>query len=193
MPTDPDFQELLQDARRGDDAAWRRLYEAHSNALLGYLRAQRAPAPEDLLAETWLQVVRDLHRFHGEDSGFRPWLLTIAHNRLLDARRSASRRPVEVDAEPERDGGAVEPATAQLEAEQELARLLEGIPERQRSVLYLRFVLDMPQREVAQVMGVSTPALKMLQTRAVRSLERRMAELADASSDDALRFRRPRR
>lgn len=173
------FQAVLAAARRGDDQAWRTLYEQHARAVLGYLRAQRAPSPEDLLGDTWLQVVRDLHRFSGSEGGFRSWLLTIAHNRLLDSRRAASRRPVETggEADPQERAPGGEDAGSRLEAEQQLGELLDGIPERQRSVLYLRFVLDMSQREVARVLGVSTPAMKMLQARAIRSLERRMQEL----------------
>jgi RNA polymerase sigma factor (sigma-70 family) len=179
MPTtNHDFQATVRSARGGDDGAWRELYLRHSSPVLGYLRSQRAPSPEDLLGEVWLQAVRDLHRFSGDERGFRAWLLSIAHHRLLDARRTISRRPVELGGEPE-DAIVDEQAIpdAQLLAEEELSALLEGLPERQRSLLYLRFVLDMPQAEVAGVMGMSTPAVKMLQGRALRALEKRVREL----------------
>ncbi len=176
--TRPDFEEILRAARGGDDAAWRELYLRSSSPVLGYLRAQRAPSPEDLLGEVWLQAVRDLDRFEGDERGFRAWLLSIAHHRLLDARRSISRRPVETGEEPVEsalvDAGDVD---RQLLAEQELVELLDGLHERQRSLLYLRFVLDLPQAEVARVLGMSTPAVKMLQGRALRALEKRVREL----------------
>jgi RNA polymerase sigma-70 factor (ECF subfamily) len=183
-PSSPDFDATMHAARRGDDAAWRSLYLAHASPVLGYLRAQRAPDPEDLLGEVWLQAVRDLGRFSGDEAGFRSWLLTIAHHRLLDLRRSRSRRPAEVGAL----AGGAEPEAVdaipgqQLEAEQELGALLDGLPERQRSCLYLRYVLDLPQRDVARILGVSTPAMKMLQTRATRALERRVRELDAAGA-----------
>jgi RNA polymerase sigma-70 factor (ECF subfamily) len=179
----PDFDATLHAARRGDDAAWRSLYVAHASPVLGYLRAQRAPDPEDLLGEVWLQAVRDLEKFSGDDAGFRSWLLTIAHHRLLDLRRARGRRPVEVGTEP----AGVEPEARdalpgeQMEAEQELGALLDGLPERQRSCLYLRYVLDLPQRDVARILGVSTPAMKMLQARATRALEQRVRELDAAT------------
>lgn len=181
------FASTISAARSGDQQAWRSLYDRHASPVLGYLRAQRAPSPEDLLGEVWLQAVRDLPRFAGDEAGFRAWLLTIAHNRLLDARRAAARRPAELSGAELVDGaGGIEEAAAdRVEAEHELARLLEGMPERHRSVLYLRFVLDMPQRDVAHVLGVSTPAMKMLQARAVRSLEKRVAELEAAGEPPA--------
>ncbi len=176
--SDLEFREILRSARAGDDRAWRDLYLQHASPVLGYLRSQRSPSPEDLLGEVWLQAVRDLHRFDGDERGFRAWLLSIAHHRLLDARRSIARRPVELGTEPGDtivDERAV--PDAQLLAEQELSELLGGLPERQRSLLYLRFVLDMPQAEVAKVMGMSTPAVKMLQGRSLRALEKRVQEL----------------
>jgi RNA polymerase sigma factor (sigma-70 family) len=191
--TDDRFEALLAAARRGDDDAWRELYLAHAPAVLGYLRSQRAPMPEDLLGEVWLQAVRDLDRFDGTNAGLRSWLLAIAHHRLLDARRSAARRPIEVDSGAAAE--AVGPVTVheQVVAERELLQLLDGLPDSHRELLYLRYVLDLSQQDVARVMGVSTPAAKMLQSRALRSLRRRVAELGqqaaagpiDGSVDDA--------
>lgn len=183
------FQQVLDAARRGDRDAWAELYHAHASPVLGYLRAQRAPSPEDLLGEVWVQAVRDLSRFSGEEWGFRAWLLTIAHHRLLDARRAAARRPAEVGGEDllEAAGAEGEDASSRLEAEQQLLRLLDGIPERQRSALYMRFVLDMSQRDVAGALGISTPAMKMLQARATRSLEQRIEQLR-AEGDDVARY-----
>lgn len=190
---DHEFSEVLAAARRGDDAAWQLLYVAHSSSVLGFLRAQRAPDPEDLLGETWLHAVRDVERFDGDQPGWRSWLLTIAYHRLLDLRRARGRRPVEVDAAAAPEAAVDEPdAQVQLEAEDDLHELLGGLAERQRTLLYLRFVLDLPQREVAHVMGMSTPAVKMLQSRALRALERRVAEL-DAAAGRSLPSDRTRR
>lgn len=182
---DHDFAAVLAAARRGDDRAWGRLYAAHAGAVLGFLRAQRAPDPEDLLGETWLHAVRDVERFDGDQAGWRSWLLTIAYHRLLDLRRARGRRPLEVGLSAAPDSPADElDAQRRLEAEDELDDLLEGLPQRQRTLLYLRYVLDLSQREVAGIMGMSTPATKMLQSRSLKALERRVAELGhhDGSS-----------
>src|SRR4029079_9625218 len=87
-----DFAAVLRGARSGDDWAWRALYAEFAPALLGYLRARRADHPDDLLGEVMLQIVRDLPGFDGDKSDFRAWAFTIAHHRLLDERRLATRR-----------------------------------------------------------------------------------------------------
>jgi RNA polymerase sigma-70 factor (ECF subfamily) len=179
-----DFASNLAAARTGAEAAWEWLYRRCSPSVLGYLRAQRAPHPEDLLGEVWLQAVRDLPSFRGDEGGFRGWLLRIAHHRLLDARRAASRRPISNGGELPDIADTTDPfdAVDGGDTAQQIADLLDGLPDAQRSVLYLRFVLDLDQKSVADVLGISTPAVKMLQLRATRALARRLDALP--SDDD---------
>lgn len=44
----PDFESVLEAARAGDHEALGRIYRAFAPAVLGYLRGQGAPDPEDL-------------------------------------------------------------------------------------------------------------------------------------------------
>ena len=94
------FSDLLAAARAGDEHAWERDLRGLAPIVLGYLRANGAPDPEDVLGETFLQVARDISRFEGDESSFRSWVFTIAHHRLIDARRYSARRPIELAAEP---------------------------------------------------------------------------------------------
>ena len=48
---------------------------------------------EDLASETWLQVVRGLKAFRGDEAGFRSWLFTIARHKAHDWHRQQGRRP----------------------------------------------------------------------------------------------------
>ena len=71
------FTSLLEAAREGR-AAWQELYDGLAPVVLGYLRANVAPDPEDVLSEVFLQVARDVTRFEGDERGFRSWVFTIA-------------------------------------------------------------------------------------------------------------------
>ena len=93
------FDGVLAGARARAEWAWAELYRDVAPSLLAYLRAQKAPDPEDLAGEVFLQLVRDLDSFQGGEREFRSWLFTVAHNRLLDERRRATRRPVEAAGE----------------------------------------------------------------------------------------------
>jgi DNA-directed RNA polymerase specialized sigma24 family protein len=70
------------------------LYRRLAPPVLGYLRSQGVADADDLLGEIFLQVVRDLSRFRGDDAALRRWVFTIAHHRIVDTRRRAGGRPV---------------------------------------------------------------------------------------------------
>jgi RNA polymerase sigma factor (sigma-70 family) len=171
------FSGLLADARAGDERAWEEIFAELSPAILGYLRASGAPDPEDVLGETFLQLARDIHKFEGREAGFRAWVFTIAHHRLIDARRHAARRPVELTAEPPEPGDraddAAEEALARIGTER-VHELLAALSDDQRAVLLLRFVGDMSVEDVARAIGKRPGAVKALQRRGLAAIKRRL-------------------
>ena len=172
------FTSLLESARQGSEAAWQELYDGIAPVVLGYLRANGAPDPEDVLSEVFLQVARDVATFHGEEKGFRSWVFTIAHHRLIDARRHAARRPVELAAEPPEPGDraddAADEALARIGTE-EVKRVLEAISEEQRAVLLLRVIGDLSIEDVAKAVGKRPGAVKALQRRGLAAVKRELA------------------
>ena len=175
------FSGLLADARAGDERAWEEIFAELSPAVLGYLRASGAPDPDDVLGETFLQVARDIHKFEGREAGFRAWVFAIAHHRLIDARRHAARRPVELSAEPpeprERADDAAEAALARIGTER-VHEILATLSEDQRAVLLLRFVGDMSVEDVARAIGKRPGAVKALQRRGLAAVKRRLGRKA---------------
>ena len=169
------FTSRLTAARAGDERAWGEIFDGLAPVVLGYLRANSAPDPEDVLSETFLQVARDIARFEGEEDGFRSWVFTIAHHRLIDARRHSTRRPVELSAEPPeppvRADDAAEEALARIGTE-EVRRILAALSEDQRVVLTLRFVADMSIEDVAKAVGKRPGAVKALQRRGLAAVKR---------------------
>lgn len=172
------FTDRLEAARAGDQGAWEEIFYGVAPVVLGYLRANGAPDPEDVLGETFLQVARDISKFDGDESGFRSWVFTIAHHRLIDARRYAARRPVELSAEPpeppERMDDAAEEALARIGTER-VERILAGLSEDQRAVLLLRFVGDMSIEDIAKAVGKRQGAVKALQRRGLAAVRRQLA------------------
>jgi len=71
----------LAAARRGEDAGFLVLYRAIQPRLLRYLRVRGGDSADDVAAEAWLQVVRDLATFRGDADDFRAWVFTVARHR----------------------------------------------------------------------------------------------------------------
>ena len=146
------------------------IYRRLAPAVLGYLRSQGVADAEDLLGEIFVQVVRDLSRFRGDDADLRRWVFTIAHHRIVDSRRRARRRPA-LAGDPVPDKAA--PA-APDSFDPELLRALDRLTVDQREVLTLRFVADLPIGTVATMTGRTPNAVKALQHRALESLAREL-------------------
>jgi RNA polymerase sigma factor (sigma-70 family) len=171
------FTSLLEAAREGSEAAWQELYNGLAPVVLGYLRANSAPDPEDVLSEVFLQVARDIARFEGEEPGFRSWVFTIAHHRLIDARRHAARRPVELSPEPPEPVGRADDAADEALAKigtQEVQRVLSLLSDDQRSVLLLRVIGDLSIEDVAKAVGKRPGAVKALQRRGLAAVKREL-------------------
>lgn len=151
------------------------VYRTLAPAVLGYLRSQRASDPEDLLGDVFVQVVRDLPRFRGDDDALRRWVFTIAHHRLVDARRRSGRRPA-LDDGPLPELRSAPPADL---LDPDLVRALCELTAEQREVVALRFVADLSIDAVATLTGRSKGAVKALQHRALAALAE---HLGDAGS-----------
>jgi RNA polymerase sigma-70 factor (ECF subfamily) len=142
------------------------VYRDFAPAVLGYLRAQQVPDPEDVLGEVFLQVARDLHRVRGDEEAVRRWVFSVARHRVIDSARRRARRPrVATDAVPDLPARADgEPFDAVLVA------ALQRLTPDQREVIVLRFVADLSLEAVAGVTHRRVGAVKALQHRALAEL-----------------------
>jgi RNA polymerase sigma-70 factor (ECF subfamily) len=188
------FQEVLAGARVGDVAAWRVLLDDLGGPLLGFARGRGVEDPEDVLGETLLHVARGLEGFAGDEDGFRAWVFTIAHRRVVDAQRRRQRRPstplpVEelvplaeaLDAGEDMLAAVVE----RLDASRQLDALLAHLTDEQREVLVLRYVVDLDATTVGTLTGRSTNAVAALTRRALLRLEEVIDGAVAARAQDA--------
>ena len=170
------FEPVLAAARTGEGWAAERLWRSLAPAVAGYLRAQGSPEPDDLTSEVFLGVFRTIGSFSGDEAGFRSWVFTIAHRRLVDERRRARRRPPPSALTPAgidrpSDRSAEHEALRRLGTER-VRDLCERLAPDQRDVLLLRLVGGLTVEEVARSLGKSQGAVKALQRRALGALRR---------------------
>jgi RNA polymerase sigma-70 factor, ECF subfamily len=174
---DEDFRSVLVAARRGAPWAVAELWRDLHPALLRYLRvAAPADAAEDLASDVWLELAGGLHRFRGDARALRGWAFTVARHRAIDARRAEKRRsPALWDGEPTAAAPGPERALETREALAEALAHLRSLPPDQAEVLLLRVVGELDVAEAARIVGKRPGAVRVLQHRALRGLERRLA------------------
>jgi RNA polymerase sigma-70 factor (ECF subfamily) len=182
--TDQDRPDLdLPDLGGGADEADRAfsvLWRDANPALLRYLRVVAPEAAEDIAADTWVQVVRGLAAFHGDEAAWRAWLFTIARHRTIDEGRRRSRRPVvSVPELPDvAEPGTPDPADLVLEklSTQAAVALIATLPRFQAEVILLRVVAGLDTPAVARLVGRSPGAVRVAAHRGLRRLAATLAE-----------------
>jgi RNA polymerase sigma-70 factor (ECF subfamily) len=171
---------LVERGQHGDREALEELYLLHFDRIYSYLHmsvGNRHDA-EDLTTQTFLKMLESITRFRWQAAPFSAWLFRIAHNLAMDHFRATRRwQPEEDVPEP---AGETEPS-AELQAFQAIGRqsmleLIEGLSQEQRQVLTLKFVFNLPNADVATILGKTEGAVKSLQHRALVSLQKQLAK-----------------
>jgi RNA polymerase sigma factor (sigma-70 family) len=111
---------------------------------------------DDCFQETWIAALRAYPKLRRKDN-LRAWLFRIAQNKAIDLHRSRSRRPVAVEAVPERVSTPVEPSA---NGEPELWAAVRELPAKQRTAVVCRSVLGMPYPELAELLESSEDAAR---------------------------------
>jgi RNA polymerase sigma-70 factor (ECF subfamily) len=168
------FEQTLAAARSGDEQAFAALWRALHPALLRYLRVIAPKIADDVASETWLQVVRALARFSGDEASFKSWLFTIARNKVTDTVRQAARRPIEISDDGDTSAPAAPDDTAaavieRIDTEAALA-LIAQLPADQAEVVMLRVVAGLDVADVARVVRKSPGSVRVTSHRALRRL-----------------------
>ena len=170
-----EFADVLAAAQNGSEEAFAILWRDGNPALLRYLHVVAREYAEDVAAETWVQVVRGLPRFTGDEKSWRAWLFTTARRRLLDQARLRKRHPAEsLDdiraAEVPRSPDAEQVAMENLATESAMS-MLTCLPDQQAEVILLRVVAGLDTDVVADMLGKSPGAVRVLAHRGLKKLQ----------------------
>ncbi len=183
MATGGHFDEVLVAAQANAGWAFERLYASLAPAVSAYVRMQCGRDAEDITSEVFLSAFTRIGAFGGDEASFRRWVFTIAHHRVVDARRAQARRP-SLAHEPASAFEAVEGSRTARSAEDvaiegmgadRVRTLLAGLSPEQRDVIALRVIADLPVEQVAQLLGKRPGAIRALQHRAIAALRRELA------------------
>ncbi len=164
---------MLARTRSGDEAAFLGLWRSLQPPLLRYLRVLGCDDPDDVASETWLQVVRDLHRFDGDDEDFRRWVFTVGRHRAIDAARARMRRrvsPVADGLDSLADGQTVEDQVLDGMSVRKAIAMLAGLSQDQAEAVALRVIAGLDTPAVASILGKSPGAVRVALHRGLRAL-----------------------
>lgn len=172
--TDQEDQ-LIARASRGDREAFGCLYEKHSVRVFrhAYFLTGNVTLAEDLTAQTFLKALEAMPRFENRGIPYIAWLLRITVNLAINHKKALknghhSQLPETIE---DHDTLGSPEASCTLKSEGEHVWLkVRTLPMEQRQVIVMRFLDDLPYATVAEVLGKSVGAVRVIQFRALANL-----------------------
>ncbi len=159
-------QALLEMYQQGNREAVSQLLERHARRVRDYVRmlVKDNDVADDLTQEVLIKVVKVLDEGRYTDKGrFQPWLLRVAHNRVLDYFRAQK----QVKTVSESSAGfdilgsknfaepSIEDRLVSEQQAEEVRQLIELLPAEQREVVKMRYYEGLSFKEIAEHTGVS--------------------------------------
>ena len=157
-------------------AAVAALYQHHAVGLirLAYLMLGDRAGAEDAVQDAFCGLYRHWDRLADQDRA-----LAYVRSSVLNGCRSALRRRTtgrRLLTAYQPPTASAEAAVLGLEERQEVMRAVRRLPERQREALVLRFYLDLPEREIARLMGLRPSSVRSATARALKALGHALGE-----------------
>lgn len=175
-------------AQDGDEAAFAVAYRFVQPGLLGYLRGLVGDDAEDVAADAWLEIARDLRRFKGDGAGFRGWTATIARHRALDHLRRQKVRPrptaLEQDVLDLPGPHSTHDQALETLSTWSALNLVAGLPRDQAEAVLLRVVVGLDGPSAARVLGKRPGAVRTATYRGLKRLARQLG--TDGVTDDGV-------
>lgn len=167
--------ELVVRLKAYDDEAIRQVYRLYADAIYRYALYQcgNPTLAEDVAGEVFVRMMESIGTYSYRGSPISAWLYRIARNLVIDHQRRNNRLKPLDGADEVRlvSENPVDLAERQI-SWAELQGMLSELTDEQRQVIMLRFVENLDNSEVAQIIGKTEGSVKALQHRALRSLRR---------------------
>jgi RNA polymerase sigma-70 factor (ECF subfamily) len=142
-----------------------------------YARVGQTHLAEDLAADVFERAYRNLGTLRSDDA-FSTWLFTIARNVIISSGRKRGRETV-VDPDVIRD---LSPSEASVETQilrneelKDLSAVVRTFPQREQDIISLKFDAELPNAQIAEIMGISEPNVRVILFRTLRKLRDIMA------------------
>ncbi|HTJ34117.1 MAG TPA: RNA polymerase sigma factor ShbA [Dactylosporangium sp.] len=172
--------DLVHSAVHGDPDATAALLAALRPGLVRYCRAKLGriggayTTADDVSQDVCLALLRALPRYRDQGRPFTAFVYAIAAHKVADAQRAAARSagtaPVDgLDERPDSSPGPEQQAVS-TDLARRLSGLLARLPEQQREIVVLRVAAGLSAEEVGEIVGMSAPAVRVAQSRALARL-----------------------
>lgn len=176
-------ERTLIELAKHDREAFGQLYEMYVDRIYNYVyyRTGNSQEAEDLTARVFFRALKHISRYEDRGAPFSAWLYRIARNLLANwYRDNDKRKMIPLDSISRKH--LSETPELDTERDQEREALLAAIrrmPAARQELLILKYVEQMPNAEIGQIMGRSEGAVKSLYHRTLLSLRDEMSSTGE--------------
>ena len=166
---------LVERAKLGDKQAFARLYEKYLDAIYRYIYfkvGQDQMEAEDQTQKVFMKSWEQLATFDSRGGTFQAWIYRIAHNLVVDFYRSQKNTINSVELELIPDEKNLEAEVLNRFEVDAVKQALIHLSADQREVISLKYIEDLTNKEICQIMHKKPDAVRALQSRAVRQLQK---------------------
>ena len=196
MEPDEELQSLTDRLAAGDAAAMSRYVEMQQGKLLAFIERRMGAAlrrkvePDDVWQEVAIEAVRGAESMDLSQRDPFSWLCQLSERRIIDAHRRffssqkrAADREVSINApvRGEESSDLINLLVASMttasqrfarsQREKALMEAIDELPDVQREALRLRYLEGLPSKEVAEQLGKTDGAVRVMLTRAMNKLQ----------------------
>lgn len=180
---------VLSRAAIGDKEAFGVLYERYVTRIYNYIyyRTGNVHDAEDLTERVFLRALKHISNYQDRGIPFSAWLYRIAHNLVANWHRDNSRKKIlQLEERTTKSSPSVHPEheIIHLEERSALLELIRTLPAERQQLLILKFVEQLSNAEIGQIMGRSEGAIKSLYHRTLLALRDELKETRGVSQID---------
>ena len=175
-PDDDEVEVLVARAQACDDLAFAELYILLFDRVYRYLcvAVKNDHDAQEIAQDVFAKLLVALPSYDAEQGRFRVWLFSIVRRMALDHLRKTTRAGATDPTSMARYGWTVSDGISSLrerfDPTDDIASVVDALPEAQRRVVVLRFAFDLTPTEIGEVVGASADAVRHTQQRALRAI-----------------------
>jgi len=170
-----EIEKIVEAAKQGDAKAFESIYQLFSDSIYRYLyyMVGEKETAYDLTSQTFLKAYENIKSYRFKGYSFSAWLYKIAHNVAVDNFRSLKARPQEVSSDKTQEVVKIAEQSFEEKVVDRMAieNALSKLTEKQRQVMILKYIEQLNNPRIAEILGKTTSAVKALERRALNELK----------------------
>jgi RNA polymerase sigma-70 factor, ECF subfamily len=167
---------VIKKCQNGDLACFGFLYDLYIDKIYKfvYYKTHQKENAEDITSRIFMKALENISSFDVEKGTFQSWIYQIARNCVIDFYRAAKNDANIDDVWDLNDGSCLEKETDIKLKLQKVEKYLQKMKSEHRDIIIMRIWQGLSYKEIAEIMGKSEAASKMMYSRAINSLRQEL-------------------